>query len=163
MKQCNIILSMNSIPTYINSPQNSNHRTRTNSSTRQTGQSRVTQAETDESWLVRCSPSAMGFSRNNLHDIKHGRQPILLPWGTLWLLSYSPSCLHTRLRFPSEPNPCRFPHRHYQELTPNRNSPPTTHSTVPLFHLGASTRQIPSTCFTPESPLLLFQAYINSP
>ena len=30
------------------------------------------------------------------------------------------------------------------------------------FHLVASTRQIPSTCFTQESPLLLFQAHIST-
>ena len=42
------------------------------SSTRQTGQTRVTnsQAATYEGWMVRCSPRAPGFSRSNQHSNK---------------------------------------------------------------------------------------------
>ena len=55
-----------------------------NSSTMQTGETRVnnSQAAAHESWLVRCSPPALGFGWSNPHDINCGRQPILLPW---WL------------------------------------------------------------------------------
>ena len=35
-------------------------------------------AAAHESWLVRCSPCTLAFSQNNLHDINHGRLPILL-------------------------------------------------------------------------------------
>ena len=54
---------------------NKTRNTRTNSSTRWTGQTRVTnsQAATRESWLVRCSPRAPRFTRSNQHEIKHGR------------------------------------------------------------------------------------------
>ena len=56
--------------------------------------------------------------------------------------------------FPSGSISNIFPHRHYQQLPFSRNSPPLirTHSTVPHFHLVASTKQIPSICFTPQPP-----------
>ena len=59
---------------------NKTRNTKTNCSTRWTGQTRVTnsQVATRESWLVRCSPRAPGFTRSNQHNINHGRQPILL-------------------------------------------------------------------------------------
>ena len=41
------------------------------------------QAAAHESWLARCSPCTPAFSQSNLHDINHGRQPILLPWDML--------------------------------------------------------------------------------
>ena len=96
-------------------PQN----TRTNSSTRQTGHKHVTKshAAAHESWLVRCSPCTLAFSQSNLHDINHGRWPILLH-------NY-----HSSIKV--------------QQQEP---APSSTH-----FHFVASTRQIPSTCFNPES------------
>ena len=113
------------------------------------------QAAIYESWLVKCSRLTPRFSRNNLHDINHGRYPILLPWGL-------PGCRVPALAthtpdstFPVTPPPTDFhPNttKKYHPVTTVHQQEPTPPS--PHFHLVTSNRKIGSTCFTPESPLL---------
>ena len=75
--------------------------------------------------------------------------------GAPWLSGSCRSYPHTQLHISSDPISNRFPHRHYQELTPtitahqHEPAPPSPH-----FHLVASTRNISSSFFTLESPLL---------
>ena len=130
---------------------------RTNSSTRQTGKTRVTnsQAAIHESCLVRSSSLALRCSRNDLHDINYGRQLILLSQGlshrqvparathtpdSASLVSPSPTDFHTGTI-----------KKYHPVITVYQQEPDPSSL---HFHLVAFTRQIRSTCFTPESPLL---------
>ena len=83
--------------------------------------------------------------------------------GAPWLSSSCHSCLHTQLQFPVNPAPKDFhtgTTKNYNPTTTIQQQEPTPLSTH--FHLVASTGQIPSTCVTPESPLLFFKTYINT-
>ena len=72
-------------------------------------------------------------------------------------------CLHTQIRFPVSPAPTDFhtgTTKNYHPTTTAEQqelAPPSPH-----FHLVASTRQMVSTCFTPESTLLFFETFINT-
>ena len=80
-----------------------------------------------------------------------------------WLSSSCPSCLHTRFHFLVSPAPTDLhtgTTKNYHPTTTVQQQEPVPPS--PHFHLVATTRQIISTCLTPEPPLLFFWAYINT-
>ena len=98
-----------------------------NSLTRQTGQTHVTnsQAASYENRLVRCSPRTPEFSRSNIHDTNHGRQPIQIPRG-------HPGCQvpalanHTsESAFPMSPSPTNFHIGSTKNIPLSHNSPLT--------------------------------------
>ena len=66
--------------------------------------------------------------------------------------------LHTQIRFPVSPAPTDF-HQALPRITTQPQQPNNKNS---LHHLHTSTRQMISTCFTPESPLPFFEAYIST-
>ena len=81
--------------------------------------------------------------------------------GAPWPSSSCPSCLHAQFCFLVTPGSSEFhtgTTKKYHPTTTVQQQEPTPPS--PHFHLIASTSQIISTCFTPESPFLFFKAYI---
>ena len=78
------------------------------------------QAATHEIWLVRCSHPALGFSQNNVHDINHGRYPILLPWGLPGFQVPVPAAYIPASAVPVSPTPTDF------HTSTTKNDHPTT-------------------------------------
>ena len=100
--------------------------TRTNSSSRQTGQTRLTNSPGAiyKSWLVRC-PLLLRDLAKAICMILTWEVVESASMGAPWASGSCTSYTHTRFCFPSEPISNRLLHRHYQGIPPSHKSPPT--------------------------------------